>query len=256
MVQRYLTTSTEKQAARSIWANGLLSVPSAVIFFGLGSALWAFYRANPDKLAATGRTDDIFPWFIAGEMPAGVAGLVIAGLFAAAMSSLDSSMNSMATAVTTDFYPRLRPRSSDRERLRLARILTACFGAAGTGTALYLASRGDTSMLDQYLKVIGLFGGGLAGLFALGIFTRRGNATGAFLGFASSATILWWVQRAGAMHFLLYAVVGFGACFVIGWLTSMMFPARARDLGGLTFFSLENEIDREGRAGHSDFKRG
>ncbi|MEM7310340.1 MAG: sodium/solute symporter [Planctomycetota bacterium] len=236
VVQRYLTTASEEHARRSAWTNGLMAIPSAVVFYGLGTALWAFYREHPERLAATGRADDVFPWFIAGELPAGLAGLVIAGLFAAAMSSLDSSMNSMATALTTDFYPRLRPAASDRERLRLARILTVVLGAAGTGTAIYLAKEGGRSMLDQYLKVIGLFGGGLAALFALGIFTRRANGPGALIGFAVSAAILWAAQESGAVHFLLYAAVGFGACFAFGFAASLVLPGGRRDLSGLTFF--------------------
>ncbi len=228
VIQRYMTTADEKEAARSVWTNGLMAIPSAAIFFGLGTALWAFYRSHPERLSLGGRTDDVFPWFIAGEMPAGVSGLVIAGLFAAAMSSLDSSMNSMATAVTTDFYPLARPRSGDRERLRVARALTALFGVGGTGSALYLASLNSTSMFDQYLKVIGLFGGGLAALFAAGIFTRRANGPGVLIGFVTSAAVLWLVQRSGAVHFLLYAAVGVTTCFGVGLAASFAFRPRER----------------------------
>ena len=238
VVQRYLTTSDEKAAARSIWTNAVLTVPASILFFGVGTALWAYYRASPELLNPTSRIDDIFPWFIAQQLPAGVAGLVIAGLFAAAMSSLDSSMNSMATALVTDFYRRFRPAASDRSSLRLARWLTVVLGAVGTGIAVYMAALGSTSMWDQYTKVIGLFGGGLAGLFAVGIFTRRATGLGAMLGFAGSAVLLWAVKSFTDIHFFLYSAIGVGACFAIAYTIGLLTPKTGRDLEGLTVFSL------------------
>ena len=225
VVQRYLTTRTEREAARSIWTNALLSVPVSCLFFFLGTALWAFYRARPERLDPVGRTDDVLPWFVAHEMPAGVSGLVIAGLFAAAMSSLDSSMNSMATAITTDFYGRAKPGASDARRLRLARVLTVALGVVGTGSAVWMAAYGGKSMLDQYLAVVGLFLGGLGGLFLLGIATRRASGTAALIGFAGSAAVLAWVQGSGRVHFMLYSGLGAVSCFAIGWVAGLGAPA-------------------------------
>ena len=238
VVQRYLTTADEKQAARSIWTNAALTVPASILFFAVGTALWAFYRAHPAALDPTGRIDEVFPWFIVQELPAGVSGLVIAGLFAAAMSSLDSSMNSMATTITTDFYRRFRPAASDRRSLGLARWLTLLLGAAGTGFALYMAWLGSTSMWDQYIKIVGLFGGGLAGLFAAGIFTRRTTGAGALVGFAGSALLLYYVANHTALHLLTYPAVGVIGCFAIGYAASLLMPARRRDLAGLTIYTL------------------
>jgi len=235
VVQRYLATADEKSAARSIWTNAALTIPSSLLFYGIGTALWAYYRAHPEGLDATGSNDEIFPWFIAGQLPVGVAGLVIAGLFAAAMSSLDSSMNSMATVITTDFYRRLLPSVTERSCLALARVLTGALGIAGTLAALYLASLGSTSMLDQYLKVIGLFGGGLAGLFAAGIFLPRVSGAGATAGLAASAVILYLVQRSGQVHFLLYAAIGVLSCCVVGSLLTPLLPNPPRNLTRLTW---------------------
>ncbi len=121
VVQRYLTTATEKDAARSIWLGTLMSVPSAVLFFGVGTALYAFYKGHPQMLDPSLATDAIFPLFIIEQLPAGVSGLVIAAVFAAAMSSLDSSLNSVSAVVVTDFYrpfarnPNETPRSFLRD---------------------------------------------------------------------------------------------------------------------------------------------
>jgi SSS family transporter len=237
VVQRYLTTADEKQAARSIWTNAVLTIPASIIFFAVGTALWAFYRTRPELLDPAGNIDEIFPWFIAQQMPVGLAGLVIAGLFAAAMSSLDSSMNSMATAITTDFYRRFNPRATDSGSLVLARWLTVILGAVGTGFALYMAYLNSPSMWDQYSKIIGLFGGGLAGLFAVGIFTRRTTALGALVGFAASAAILFWVKAHTQWHFFLYSAIGVLACFTVGYLVSVLLPFGRHDLQGLTLFT-------------------
>jgi SSS family transporter len=240
VVQRYLTTSDEKAAARSVWTNAVLTVPASIVFFAVGTALWAFYRTRPELLDPTGKTDEIFPWFIVQQLPAGVSGLVIAGLFAAAMSSLDSSMNSMATALTTDFYRRFHANVSDRKCLVLARRLTVLLGAVGTGFALFMAYLNSPSMWDQYSKVIGLFGGGLAGLFAVGIFTRRTTGFGAIIGLVGSAGILFFVKTFTNWHFFLYSAIGVLSCFVVGYAVSVLLPIGRRDLAGLTIFTLKS----------------
>jgi Na+/proline symporter len=210
----------------------------------VGTALWTFYKTHPAMLNPTGKSDYIFPWFIAQQLPTCVAGLVIAGLFAAAMSSLDSSMNSMATAITTDYYRWLRPDASDRRCLKLARWLTGLLGLFGTGSAMIMAYLGAQSMWDQYMKVIGLFGGGLAGLFALGIFTRRTHGPGALIGFVASAAVLYLVTANEAVHVLLYAAVGVASCFLVGYVASLAIPLGGRDLSGLTVYTLSRAPEK------------
>ena len=128
VVQRYFTTKDQAAAARSIWTNAILIVPSTLTLFLLGTSLWAFYRDNPEMLNPTLPTDSIFPLFIAQHLPAGIAGLLIAAVFAASMSTLDSSLNSVSAALVTDFFVRFRPDSTERSRLVLARSLTAGLG--------------------------------------------------------------------------------------------------------------------------------
>ena len=107
VVQRYMTTPDERRAAGSIWFAALLSDSRlAVLFFSMGTGLYVFYKSHPERLDPTFKTDQILPLFIANELPIGVAGLIVAGIFAAAQSTVSTSMNSTATAVVTDF---LRP---------------------------------------------------------------------------------------------------------------------------------------------------
>jgi len=149
VVQRYLTTKDEASARQSVWTSALLSAPATVIFFGLGTALYVFYQTHPEQLDTTlDYTDTIFPYFIVTQLPSGVSGLLIAGIFAAAMSSLDSSMNSIATVVTTDFYQRFR-KTSDSQSMRLAKWTTAVVGMLDTGFALAMATWQIQSLRDQ-----------------------------------------------------------------------------------------------------------
>jgi Na+/proline symporter len=204
----------------------------------MGTALFAFYREYPDRLNPLGPGDQVLAWFIVQEMPAGLSGLLIAGVFAAAMSSLDSSMNSVATTVTTDFYRRFRPDVEDRHCLRLARGLTVVLGALAAGVALWLAGAGVQSLFDQFLQIMGLLGGTLAGLFALGIFTRRASAAGATVGAAASLALLAWVALATSLSGLLYAAVAVVSCVAVGWLASLVLPRPASSLEGLTIYTL------------------
>jgi SSS family transporter len=225
VIQRYLTTPTQKQAANAIWTNAVLTIPAAFTFFFLGTALYAFYKTQPGHLNPTLDTDAVLPWFIVHELPAGVAGVVLAAVFAAAMSSLDSSMNSMATVLVTDFYHRFRPNSADRTRLLLARIITVALGLFGTAGALLMATYPIKSLWDLFLALLGLLGGGLAGVFALGIFTRRANSAGAIVGVVSSTIILYYVQRHTDVHFFLYGGIGILTCVTLGYLASLLFPS-------------------------------
>ncbi|MBN2270536.1 MAG: sodium/solute symporter [Sedimentisphaerales bacterium] len=236
VVQRYLTTSDQKQAAKSIWTNAALTIPSSLVFFALGTALFVFYKAHPGSLEPSLDTDAILPLFIVQQLPAGVCGLLIAGVFAAAMSSLDSSMNSVATAIVTDFYRRLKPGSSDTMRLALARWLTAALGATATAAGLLMATCEIKSLWDLFLKVLGLFGGSLAGLFALGIFTRRAHGWGALLGALTSALVLFVVVWFTRIHFFLYSGIGIAVCFAVGYLASLLIPANPKNTQGLTIY--------------------
>jgi len=247
VVQRYLTTSTEKQAANAIWTNAVMCIPASLLFFFLGTALWAFYKADPSLLNPTGRTDDIFPWFIARQLPAGVAGLVISGLFAAAMSSLDSSLNSMATAITTDFYRRLKPGVSDRNCLTLAKLLTLVLGLIAIGSAclMAIAASKNISMFKHYLMIVGLLGGGLAGLFIAGIFTRRTRATGILVGFFTSAGVLFLIKTKTHVSGLLYAAIAIATCVLVGWLLSFTtLDKQKKSLKGLTIYTLNDKPDQ------------
>ena len=235
VVQRYLTTRDEKAAARGIWVNAALVPISTAVLFILGTGLWSFYSANPDLLVPGQPADSIFPLFIAQQLPTGIAGVVIAAVFAASMSTLDSSLNSVSTALVTDWYGRFRKNVDDHRKLNLARWLTVLLGILATSVSLLLATFNVGSLWDAFQAIMGLFGGALAGLFALGIFTRRANGQGALIGAVAGVIVLAWVQRNTPLHFFLYGLVGVATCFIVGYLASRLFPEPdAASLQGLT----------------------
>ena len=233
LVQRYLASSSEREAKRATWTNALMSIPATLLFFGVGTALFVYFKTHPETLDPALRNDAVFPLFIVQQLPVGVSGLVIAAIFAAAMSSLDSSMNSLATVAVHDFYRRFKKNVSDHTALRAARILTIAFGVLGTGAALVMAGLDAPSLFDQYLRILNFTGGGLAGVLALGILTRRANSAGAITGALVSAVVVIAVATYTPIHHFLYALVGFVTAFVVGYLASLVLPGRS-DLAGPT----------------------
>lgn len=240
VVQRYLTTKNEAMARRGIWFNAALTMPATLLFFALGTALYVFFQSHPEALSpAISQPDAIFPWFIVTQLPAGVAGLLIGGLFAAAMSSLDSSMNSVATAVTTDFYRRFNPDAADRTCLNIARWATVVVGALGTALALLMAELHIQSLWDQMGAIVGLFGGGLAGLFLLGMFTRGTSAAAALVALMSSTGIQFWLREATTVHAWVLPISGVVTCFVLGLALSAVLPNQ-KGTDGLTVHTLNS----------------
>jgi SSS family transporter len=220
VIQRYLTTPDQKQAARAVWINGIMAVVAGILFLTVGTALFVFYKANPTRLPDLEANDQIFAVFIWREMPAGLSGLVIAGVFAAAMSSLDSSIHSISTAVTTDFIRRFKPNLLPETYLALARGLTVAFGMIGTSAAMLMAAADVEYLWDFFLGIMGLLGGTLAGLFLLAVFTKKVNTLHAWLGAIASISVLLYVKLATDLNSLLYGVVGVATCFLIGILSS------------------------------------
>ncbi|NLU90496.1 sodium/solute symporter [Chitinophaga sp. Ak27] len=236
VVQRYLTTTDEKTAVKSLRLGAWLTLPSTIIFFAIGTLLFLFYRDHPAEVnIALNNQDTIFPWYIVTQLPKGIAGLVITAIFAAAMGSLNGSVNGVATVVVNDFFRRFMPLRPDKFYLRAARAVTLAVGLFGTLIAWLMASWGATSLWDEFNLILGLFTGSVGGLFILGIFTRRANGPGAVIGFVCSALVQFILMQYTHMYLLMYAFTGLVACFVTGYLASLFF-SRPSSLEGLTIY--------------------
>ena len=241
VVQRYMTTPDEKTAAKSIWTNAFLSVVASVLFFGLGAALFAFYVSHPEKLDPTIKTDQIFPLFIANEMPVGLAGLIVAGIFAAAQSTVSTSMNSTATTLVTDFMKPLKMgNGSDSYYLKWARILTIVMGVLGTGFGLFFLNPDIKSLFDEFIKIVGLILGMLGGIFLLGVLSKRAHATGAIIGCLGGIVVVLYVWKETNVTAYFYPFASVGSCLMIGWIASFLPVREKQNTDGLTIYSLRD----------------
>ncbi len=240
VVQRYMTTESQGLAARAIWTNAVLTLPATLLFFGIGTSLFLYYRAHPDRLDPTITTDQIFPLFIARELPLGLSGLIVAAVFAAAQSTVSTSMNSGATTLVTDLVRPLWPALSERWLLRLAQGLTVLLGVVGTWLAMSFVDPNIRSLFDQFIKVIGLFMGVLGGLFILGVFFPRANATGAWIGALIGTGVMLTVWQTTEIQGYLYTAVGITSCVLAGWAGSLL-AHRPTDIDYLCVRSLRNK---------------
>ncbi len=241
VVQRYMTTSSSKQAANSIWLAAFLAVPASLLFYGLGTVLFAYYAHNPGKLDPTHTTDQILPLFIVQEVPVGIAGLIVAGIFAAAQSTISTSMNSTATAATVDFFRPMNLFKTDNGYLNAARVTTLLLGTAGTCLAIVFVDPSIKSLFDKFIMVIGLFMGVLGGLFALGALTVRSHALGAMIGVIIGAAVMFALPLFTSIQGFIYAAIGISTCFVIGYLVSYVVPGKQKDLSGLTVHTVQQD---------------
>ena len=228
VVQRYVTTPSEKAAARSLWLNLPMTLLGSLLFFGLGTALYAFYKSQPELLDPTlERNDGILPFFILQNLPVGVAGLIVAGIFAAAQSTISSSLNSVATAFVTDYYGRiLKPESPDPARLAVARRVVIALGLVGIVLASWIAATGMKSAFDAFNTFIGMALGPVGGMFFLGVFVKRSSGSaaliGAVVGFLTVLT-LHFARQVGAIDLwpILNGMISFTVTAVVGALVGL-----------------------------------
>jgi SSS family solute:Na+ symporter len=174
-VQRYQTVGSEKEAAKSVWTAAITYIPVSALFLFIGTALYAFYIAFPEQLPIALQTgemvgDKIYPHFIVTQLPVGVRGLLIAAIVAAAMSSVDSSLNTVSTLTLLDFYKKYWKKGrieDDKNDIKMLRWYTIVWGAIGTVTGLLLIE--IQSALETGWQLGGIAGGGVIGLFLLGL---------------------------------------------------------------------------------------
>jgi Na+/proline symporter len=232
-VQRLMTTRDEKAARYSLIFNAIFKFPSIVITLGMGVALYVFYKHFPDLLELTEEEyDKIVPYFVVTQLPAGLSGLVIAAIFAAAMSSFDSGLNCIVTAFTVDWYERLyRPARSDREYLKLAKTLTFALGAAVTVLAILIYRTGVKSIIDKSNTYLGFFGGALLGIFLLGVFTRRAKPLPTVLGGIASVAVVMLInvfnqssEGGFLIHPYLFCLISCAITMLIGYAGSLLGP--------------------------------
>jgi len=215
IVQRLLTCTDKASAQKALVGSGLVVVVQFLVFLTVGLGLWAFYDGRPFD-----STDEIFALFIVEQLPPGVTGLLIAGVFAAAMSSLSSSINSLASATAYDYWAPLAGATDDEARiLRAGKAFTLMWATLLIGGAiLFIPLSQQTSAVEVALGVASLVYGGLLGAFALGVLTSRPGQKAVIVGIAvgiGTVTIFrdamawpWYVLAGSTVTFVTGSVVG------------------------------------------------
>jgi SSS family solute:Na+ symporter len=269
-VQRYHTAVSAKQASKSVWLCVALYVPVSLLFFIIGSSLFAWYQHHPElldavryqaaseKLGVTATAteisqlastlqpadygDKVMPHFIVNRVPVGLTGLIISALLAAAMSTISSGMNASATVFTADIYEKyFRANISEKAKLRILHIATVIFGLAGMGTGI--AMIGVKSLLDIWWELSGIFAGGMLGLFLLGIISRQTKNAAALTACCIGILVILWMTFSkklpdeyaylrNPLHNNMIIVVGTLTIFLSGLLlTGWLAPRVAHPMG-------------------------
>ena len=223
VIQRYMTTKDEKSAGRSILVNGFMSVFISVAFYFIGTGLYTFYKTHPQSLDITMQQGDaIFPYFMMSQMPAGIAGLLIAAIFAATMSTISSNINSVSTAFSVDFIQRFRPSIKDDALLRVARWTCIVSGMIGLCIALLMATWDITSLLDYFNTILGLLTSGLGGLFVMAVFIPRIKGWSALTGFIVGEVVVLLMYLYTDANFFLFGATGIVVSVITAWLFSLV----------------------------------
>lgn len=184
IVQRYMTARSTKSAVKAGLMGVLLSLPVWALFMLIGTLLLAYYQLSGDPLPEGVKDIDVFLVFIMNKLPIGVSGLIISALVAAAFSSLDSDMNCLSAVAVEDYYARLKPKSSDRQRLRVGKLTVVLSGIASLGVASLYVALGGKGVLGIVFGLYAIFSGGIVGIFLLGLLSRRANKEGLYVAIA------------------------------------------------------------------------
>jgi SSS family solute:Na+ symporter len=261
VVQKWCTAESASAARRAMLINCLCSIPTWTYFYFLGTALYVFYQLNPDPEAArmlTGerKAEDILPYFVSTHMYQGVSGLVIAGVLAAAMSTLSSSINAISAVTVTDIYKRhMKPKEDDRHYVNIAKSLSFASSLIMILGAYWLSKSQTNTLQDTATVLNSISAGGLLGLFMLGFLTMRGDGRAVFIGIGFTVVFsafmslhaLGYLPEAWSSaiksNFDTYytTIIGNFVMFGAGYLIGTLFPTQ-RNLTNLTIWTQDEEM--------------
>lgn len=225
-MQRYMSTGSAWSVTKSYLWTTLFTIPAVGVLYVIGILLYGFYTDGQNHLPEGIREngDKVLPYFITTQLPAGLSGLVLAAIIAATVSTVTSVLNSLCAATMSDFVLRKSDGGGGARAVLLSRGMTIAWGVLGTALACFVGKLG--MVIEQAQILTGLIGGGLGGVFFLGLFTRRANTSGAIVGTVVGTIITAVVTFFTDIHFMWYFPVGMFTCVVIGYGVSLIFPAQ------------------------------
>ena len=242
-IQRYKSAKTEQDAKKSTWFGSLLYIPISLLFFVIGTSLYAYYQVFSDslplELQSIEQADKVFPNFIATVLPPGISGLVIAAIFAAGMSTVSTSINSSATVILEDHFKKyINPNPSQNTQIRVLRIASLAMGILGL--LVGLAFNGVESALDAWWALASIFSGGILGLFFLALLGKTKTKFPAISAVVSGLVVIAWIslgeflpeaiRPSFLLHKNLAIVFGTMAIFMVGFLLGLFFnPSKKKE---------------------------
>jgi SSS family transporter len=229
LVQRYLCTDRPRRATVALLTSGAIVLAQFIGFLFIGVLLFAFYHPFSDPGYATAANtafpftggDRVFPDFITKYMPTGLSGLVVAAIFAAAMSS---SLNSIAATAVNDLYKPFRPNRDDKHYLKVSHVLTLVWGVVQIAVAFAVRNQ-PGSALSMALSIASLINGPILGVFLVGTFLRRVSQPPALIGMLVSIAAMLYVFFATSIAWTWYVFLGSLITFVTAWVASFAFSA-------------------------------
>lgn len=245
LVQRYLAAKSDRDALKGVALGAVLCVPTWTAFMLIGTLLWAYYQLSGEVLpahvvGANGKilSDQVFPYFLTTKIPAGLAGIFMAALCSAAMSTMSSDLNCLSAVGVEDYYCKLRRNSTDRERLLAGKIIVVLAGVLAVGVGAFIARKGSNA-LTLYYAATAIVSAGLAGMFLLAFFTRRANRQGLWIGIVAALIFTAWATLTGSKFKMIdlgwnytwpgvmIGVIAHMIVLVVGYGASWLFPADA-----------------------------
>lgn len=239
-VQRYVSAKTDQDAIKSTWLGAMLYVPVSFLFFLIGTALWAFYQAQPELIPSeiATKADQVFPYFIVNQLPSGLTGLLIAAIFAAGMSTVSTSINSSATLILSDHYKKyIDPNPSEFTALSVLRIASLMMGLGSI--LIGWAFNGVNSALETWWALASIFSGGVLGLFLLGFILQKTSSHQAAFAVLAGVLVIGWMSLPAILklgggepswsqplHSNMTVVMGTLTIFVVGFVLSSVFGRR------------------------------
>lgn len=226
IVQRLLACRTLRDAQRAVVVSALVVFVQFSLFLVVGLGLWSYYEGQTAEQMGLSTGDEIFPTFIVEALPAGLSGLLLAGIMASAMSTLSSSLSALSSSTMTDLYQRFTHRTlSDAEGLRMSRLFTLGWGLVFiVAAALFTGT--DNPVVELGLSVAGITYGGLLGSFFLGLSVRKARQSDAMVGFVvavATMAYLFFFQKE-LVGFTWYTAIGVVITMTLGFLLSRRHP--------------------------------
>jgi len=227
IVQRLFTVRTLAGSQKALIGSGILVILQFFIFLLIGVLLFSFYHGQSLSELGLTKTDEIFPMFIIQSMPSGLSGIIIAGLLAAAMSTLSGSVNSLAATSMNDIYlPLRREQLEEKKELLISRMLTLFWCIVLVALAIYFITNTSTALVELALGIASVTYGGLLGSFLLGVLSPRIRQRDAMTGFAFGIAIMIVVVTTTTIAWTWYTIIGTSTTLIVGHLSYLLTARR------------------------------